>query len=117
MMRFTFLLLTLIWLSCSNTNNNNQAQSTEKYIAFNGVEWVEPDFVLVEKAPDNNSEKANLLAVLAFYGVPTKYEEGKIWIREQQLSDLNFLWNLTLKAQDSTWYKKHLLPKKNMFQE
>lgn len=57
-------------------------------------------------------QKANLAAVMVYYGIPVRYTpEGKITVPEPLLADTNFIYRITTLAKDTLWYRQHISPR------
>lgn len=101
LLSFTLLLLAL---GCHSSRDGD-------YIKFSGVTYNEDlgRYVLHQGELEVGEQRANMMGVLTYYGVSCRFENGEIAVLSQDTADLNFLWNITLKAQDPIWLKEHLV--------
>lgn len=106
-MKHLFIFLIAInYLQACAENGNEESELIE----FNGVHLANDNYEIIDRPLEGNQQKAALIAVLVYYGVPIEYKEGIIFIHRSELEDMNYLWNLTNKSKDSVWFKEHISP-------
>jgi hypothetical protein len=58
----------------------------------------------------------NVLSVLTFYGNPTEVDDSlNILVKKTMYEDMNYVYNMTLKSEDSVWLKKNVWTTNKIF--
>jgi hypothetical protein len=110
------LFFIFLFFSCTEKPEIKDTNTPkEAFKTFNGVEESDsntPYKIIDTLLPlSNNQQKATLVSVLVYYGVPVRYDGNTLTIPESSFKDMNYLYNITIKSKDSAWLSEHILTK------
>jgi hypothetical protein len=103
----------IMFILCTGCQQKHDQENFSKPVfqKFNGVHVGEGGYVLTSNQKMDNRKKADLIAVLVYYGIPVRYENSQILIPDSCFADMNYLYNMTIKSTDSIWFMEHIMPK------
>jgi hypothetical protein len=102
-------ILSFVWNGC-HQEQGKENSSKPVFKEFNGVHAGESGYVLTRNQKMDNRKKADLIAVLVYYGIPVRYENNQILIPDSCFLDINYLYNMSIKSKDSLWFLEHIMP-------
>lgn len=101
---FTYFIIVIIMLSCEKESNSK----IDEYILLKRIVQDENEYRENDK-PFNKEEMIKISSGLIYYGVNFKVINDSIFISNKIHSDLNYLYNIQKKSNDSLWYSNHII--------
>ena len=104
----------MVLVSCQGEEAESKLEEQTKkeieYREFYGVRMNAHQTGYENNAPADLDDDgvAALAAVVVHYRVPLRYEDGTLFIPASEFEDMNYLYNLTIKSEDTTWLKQHI---------
>ncbi|UTC66245.1 MULTISPECIES: hypothetical protein [unclassified Treponema] len=79
------------------------ANEPHLYIRFTKIVYSEKEHAFIREVDYSDEYKKNMIKILEYFGYEYLEKNGNLYITIQLDSDIQYLWNLCNKAEDSSW--------------
>ena len=81
-------------------------EASHLYINFTKIVYNEKEQVFIRETDYSDEYKLNMIKILEYFEYPYLLKDDTLFISIELDSDIQYLWNLCNKAEDSSWLEK-----------